>query len=79
MSAAADILNDDETSQGADPWQQPCGSKSRIMPDGAVFELNMRTYSEAMRTHVLDVIDRVAWVYQEGTQIPVQWRFCSNL
>jgi len=35
------------------------GSKSNIIPDRAVLQLNIRTYSEATRTAVLDAIRRV--------------------
>lgn len=36
------------------------GSKSNIIPDEAVLELNLRTYTEATRTHMLEAIERIA-------------------
>lgn len=36
------------------------GSKSNIIPDDAVLELNLRTYTDATRTHMLDAIERIA-------------------
>ncbi|WP_417556506.1 amidohydrolase [Microbacterium sp.] len=35
------------------------GSKSNIIPDDAVLELNIRTYSDATRQHILDAVDRI--------------------
>lgn len=36
------------------------GSKSNIIPDDAVLELNLRTYTEATRAHMLAAIERTA-------------------
>ncbi|MEJ1923017.1 amidohydrolase [Microbacterium sp. KHB019] len=36
------------------------GSRSNIIPDDAVLELNLRTYTDATRAHMLEAIERIA-------------------
>ncbi|GAA4642045.1 amidohydrolase [Gordonia humi] len=46
------------------------GSKSNIIPDQAVIELNVRTYSPAVRTAVLDAIRRIVVAECQGSGSP---------
>lgn len=46
------------------------GTKSNIIPDRAVLLLNVRTYDETVRHHVLDAIERIVRAECEGAGSP---------
>jgi hippurate hydrolase len=46
------------------------GTKSNIIPDRAVLLLNVRTYDEAVRRHVLEAIERIVRAECEGAGSP---------
>jgi hippurate hydrolase len=46
------------------------GTKSNIIPDRAVLLLNVRTYDEAVRHHVLEAIERIVRAECEGAGSP---------
>jgi hippurate hydrolase len=46
------------------------GTKSNIIPDRAVLLLNVRTYDEAVRQHVLEAIERIVRAECEGAGSP---------
>ncbi len=46
------------------------GTKSNVIPDHAVIELNVRTYSEATRTSVLDAIKRIVDAECQASRCP---------
>jgi len=46
------------------------GSKSNVIPDRAVLDLNVRTYSEATRTTVLDAIRRIVTAECDASRSP---------
>ena len=48
------------------------GSKSNVIGDHAVFELNLRTYDESVRTAVLDGIRRIVTAECEASNSPKQ-------
>ncbi|MFD5007933.1 M20 family metallopeptidase [Streptomyces mutabilis] len=46
------------------------GSGPNVIPDRAVLELNVRTYDDTTRTHVLDAIERVVRAECEASRAP---------
>ncbi|MFD7689120.1 amidohydrolase [Streptomyces sp. NPDC059781] len=46
------------------------GSGPNVIPDRAVIELNVRTYDDATRTHVLDAIERIVRAECEASRSP---------
>ncbi len=48
----------------------PVGTKRNVIPDHAVTELNVRTYSERTRTSVLDAISRIVDAECQASQFP---------
>jgi hippurate hydrolase len=46
------------------------GTKSNVIPDRAVLLLNVRTYDEAVRRHVLEAIERIVRAECEGAGSP---------
>ncbi|MFC9950713.1 M20 family metallopeptidase [Streptomyces prasinus] len=46
------------------------GSGPNVIPDSAVVELNVRTYDDATRTHVLDAIGRIVRAECEASRAP---------
>ncbi|MFE9922841.1 M20 family metallopeptidase [Streptomyces sp. NPDC005774] len=46
------------------------GSGPNVIPDRAVIELNVRTYDDATRTHVLDAIERIVKAECEASRSP---------
>ncbi|GAB2802565.1 M20 family metallopeptidase [Streptomyces chlorus] len=46
------------------------GSGPNVIPDSAVIELNVRTYDDATRTHVLDAIGRIVRAECEASRSP---------
>ena len=51
------------------------GSKSNVIPDSAVLQLNVRTYSEQTRTTVLDAIRRIVTAECEASGSPREPEF----
>ncbi|EHK80206.1 amidohydrolase [Saccharomonospora azurea SZMC 14600] len=51
------------------------GSKSNIIPDDAVIELNLRTYDEQVRTTVLKAIERIVTAECHASNSPREPRF----
>ncbi|MFC5950314.1 amidohydrolase [Pseudonocardia lutea] len=51
------------------------GSKSNVIPDRAVLELNVRTYSESTRTTILDAIRRIVTAECQASGCPREPEF----
>lgn len=51
------------------------GSKSNVIPDRAVIELNVRTYSEATRATILDAIRRIVTAECQASDCPREPEF----
>ncbi|WP_243788357.1 amidohydrolase [Saccharopolyspora gloriosae] len=51
------------------------GTKSNVIPDTAVIELNVRTYGEQVRTQVLDAIDRIVRAECVASRCPKEPEF----
>ncbi|MCX2730121.1 amidohydrolase [Saccharopolyspora sp. NFXS83] len=51
------------------------GTKSNVIPDTAVLELNIRTYGEQIRTQVLDAIDRIVRAECAASRCPKEPEF----
>jgi amidohydrolase len=51
------------------------GSKSNVIPDSATLLLNMRTYSEATRSHVLDAVRRIVTAECTASRCPREPEF----
>jgi hippurate hydrolase len=46
------------------------GTKENVIPDEAVIKLNVRTFDEGVRTHVLDAIKRIVTAESEASDAP---------
>jgi hippurate hydrolase len=46
------------------------GTKSNVIPDSATLLLNMRTYSDATRRHILDAVERIVTAECQASQCP---------
>ncbi len=46
------------------------GTKENVIPDDAVIKLNVRTFDEHVRQHVLDAIKRVVHAESEASGAP---------
>ncbi|HET7325688.1 MAG TPA: amidohydrolase [Nocardioidaceae bacterium] len=46
------------------------GTKSNVIPDTAVLQLNVRTYSEQTRSHVLDAVHRIVTAECQASNCP---------
>ena len=46
------------------------GTKENVIPDEAVIKLNVRTFDEAVRTHVLDAITRIVEAEAAASRAP---------
>lgn len=46
------------------------GTKANVIPDDALIKVNVRTYDEAVRTHVLDAISRIAHAEADASGAP---------
>lgn len=51
------------------------GTKSNVIGDHAVLELNLRTYDDAVRTHVLDAIHRIVIAECQASNAPREPEF----
>jgi amidohydrolase len=51
------------------------GTKENVIPDEAVLKLNVRTFDEGVRTHVLDAIKRIVTAEAEASGAPRQPEF----
>ena len=46
------------------------GTKENVIPDEAVIKLNVRTFDETVRKHVLDAIERIVTAESEASGAP---------
>ena len=53
------------------------GTKENIIPDTATIKLNMRTYDEAVRTHMLEAIQRICRAESDASAAPAPPEFTT--